>query len=106
MAVGKSGLGWFGAGGDGWVNERADGGGVGNRPEKCCGSLKTPCCGVRYLVLPSKDIGSIGPPGLRIWLKITCDMCKNGSRRRKVQARRLLRDSRRAHVSCEGKWCI
>ncbi len=53
-------------------------------------------------MLPSKDIGSIGPPGLRIWLKITCDMCKNVSRRRIVQARRLLRDSRRARVSCEG----
>ncbi len=65
----------------------------------------TPCCGVRCLVLPSKDIGSIGPPGLRIWLKIACDRCRNGSRRRLVQARRLLRDSRRARVSCEGKWC-
>ncbi len=72
-----------GRGGDGWVNERADDGGVGNRPADCEVMLRQPkntCCGVRYLVLPSKDIGSIGPPGLRIWLKIICDMCKNGNR--------------------------
>ncbi len=37
--AGGFGLGWFGAGGDGWVNERADDGGVGNRPADCASDV-------------------------------------------------------------------
>ncbi len=37
--AGGFGLGWFGAGGDGWLNERAGDGGVGNRPADCASDV-------------------------------------------------------------------
>ncbi len=39
--AGGFGLGWFGAGGDGWVNERADDGGVGNGMADCASDVAT-----------------------------------------------------------------